>query len=180
MAKKDEISDEEQALFREAMHGVKKITPKKTIAPLPPRITRPKRATPDTNSSHATYSDYDKVEPVSGEDMIEYRKSGFQHKNLRKLRLGQYNVEAILDLHGMTVVEAKEALHHFLKQCLRKGTRHVLIIHGKGRSDTYPILKNKLNNWLRQIDQIVAFCSAAAKDGRSGAMYVLLKNQKGE
>ena len=181
MSKKTEISAEEQALFRQAVKDVKHITIRKTIQPAPakPPVRKKKLAEPE-DESFATFSDYDKLEPVTGADMLEYSKPGFQHKNLRKLRLGQYNVEAILDLHGNTVVEAKEALHRFLIQCEQKGTRHVLIIHGKGRSNTHPILKNKLNNWLRQIDQIIAFCSAAAKDGQSGAMYVLLKNPKRE
>lgn len=181
MTKKREISEADQALFRQAMQGVKRISAKKTIEPVPPQPPLRKKKSPAAlDESFAPFSDYEKVEPVTGEEMIQYKKSGLQHKSLRKLRLGQYNVEAILDLHGMTAAEAKESLHRFLMRCQQKSTRHVLIIHGKGRSNTHPILKNKLNNWLRQIDQVVAFCSASAKDGRSGAMYVLLKNQKGE
>ena len=39
------------------------------------------------------------------------------------------------------------------------------------------ILKNKLNNWLRQVDEIIAFCSAVAKDGGQGALYLLLRRR---
>ena len=82
-----------------------------------------------------------------------------------------------MDLHGKTVEESKIALSRFLMQCQAKGIRHVLIIHGKGHKMGKPILKNKLNHWLRQIDDVLAFCSATAKEGRSGALYVLLRRK---
>jgi DNA-nicking Smr family endonuclease len=87
----------------------------------------------------------------------------------------QYTIEASLDLHGMVVTEARNALSHFLMECHRQGIRQVLIIHGKGRANPYPILKNKLNHWLRQADNVLAFCSVKASDGSSGALHVLLK-----
>lgn len=179
MSKKHDISDEEKALFRDAVRGVKPIVNAKIERQNKP-IPRLKKRREAEHLPLAPLSDYEKADPVSSDDMIAYNQPGIPHKTLRKLRDGQYNVEAILDLHGMTVAEAKEVFYHFLLQCQRKGTRHILIIHGKGRSITKPILKNMLNNWLRQMEQVLAFCSAAAKDGRSGAMYVYLKQQKGE
>jgi DNA-nicking Smr family endonuclease len=181
MSKKDEISIEEQTLFRNAMRDVKPIAVPTTIAPQPKRypLRKKPRLVPE-EPAYAPYSDFDKEQPVSGQDMLEFSRSGLQDKTLRKMRRGQYNVEAKLDLHGMTAAGAKEALFRFLQQCRQHEVRHVLIIHGKGRDILKPVLKNKLNNWLRQLDQILAFCSATAKDGQSGAMYVLLKNEKRE
>lgn len=181
MSKKPEMNEEDTDLFRKAMRGVKRLSQPVKVTPTLP-IPKPRvRAPIDPVENHsAPLSDYEKQEPVSSEDLIQFNRPGIQDKILRKLRLGQYNVDAILDLHGMYVDEAKEALYRFLLQCLQKGITHVLVIHGKGRSNTSkPILKNKLNNWLRQLEYVLAFCSAAAKDGRSGALYVLLKNQKG-
>jgi DNA-nicking Smr family endonuclease len=180
MKKKLEISEEERDLFQQAMRGVKKIVSPKKINPPPPPVVRRKKTTATTSDTGFEFSDFEKVDAVGGNEMITYNRNGLQDKKLRKLRSGQYNVEATLDLHGLTAAEAKESLNHFLRRCQQSGVRHVLIIHGKGRSDTQPVLKNKLNNWLRQTNQIVAFCSAAAKDGHSGAMYVLLKNQHRE
>ena len=96
------------------------------------------------------------------------------------MRKGQYNVEAILDLHGMTVAKANAEVDRFLQQCLHQGIRIVLIIHGKGHHSQEPILKNKLNHWLRSIDGVLAFCSAAKEHGSRGASYVLLKRKTGE
>jgi DNA-nicking Smr family endonuclease len=37
------------------------------------------------------------------------------------------------------------------------------------------VLKQKVNDWLRQKNEVLAFCSARPNDGGSGAVYVLLK-----
>ncbi|HRY16587.1 MAG TPA: Smr/MutS family protein, partial [Candidatus Competibacteraceae bacterium] len=46
---------------------------------------------------------------------------------------------------------------------------------GKGSRHRGPILKQKVNHWLRQRDEVLAFCSARAIDGGTGAVYVLLR-----
>lgn len=176
MSKKSDISDEDKKLFREAMKGVKRIAHNKVTSKTKPISTRriqPKQK--ETNSNQFEFSDYEKLEPVYSEDLLYYARSGIQHKILRNLRTGQYNVEAVLDLHGMTIEQARIALSQFLVRCKRNGKRHVLMIHGKGRENSKPILKNKLNHWLRQTEEVLAFCSATAKDGRGGALYVLLR-----
>jgi DNA-nicking Smr family endonuclease len=176
--KKNDTPENEQDLFRQAMRGVKPLTTTK-IEPLyaPPLLFKKSSKNQQSEDSFgpSTFSNYETLDPVSSEEALEFHRSGIQHKILRKLRTGQYNVEAILDLHGMITEEASEALHCFLLRCHAKGIRHVLIIHGKGRNSNKPILKNKLNHWLRQTEQVLAFCSATVKDGRSGSMYVLLK-----
>jgi DNA-nicking Smr family endonuclease len=182
MPKKPPLDDIETDLFRTAMQGVKRLVIEKKITPeLPkPKTIKRKPATDAKTEAEPCLSDHEYLEPLTSESLVSFKRTGIQHKVLRNLRAGQYNVEAILDMHGMTVAEAKDSLSSFLSQCLQQGLRHVLIIHGKGRAHSHPILKNKLNHWLRDLSQILAFCSATAKDGRSGAMYVLLKNKKGE
>lgn len=179
MGKKHEISDDDKTLFRAAIRGTKPLISSKVHTP-PPKPARKKRQPEMEKLPPAPLSDYEKLAPIGAEETITYSQPGIAHKTLRKLSAGQYNVEAILDLHGMTVDQAKEALYHFLLSCQRNGKRYVLVIHGKGRNNVHPVLKNKLNLWLRQMAQVLAFCSAAAKDGRSGSMYVLLKQGKGE
>jgi DNA-nicking Smr family endonuclease len=181
MAKKSDSDDTDITLFRTAMRDVKVIsTPKKidrTAAK--PNRTPPKKSKASADPPVDALSDYETLDDLTAEDKVSFNKPGIQHKTLRKMRAGQYNTEAILDMHGMTVVDARQSLLSFLAQCEQKSLCHLLIIHGKGRTSGKPILKNRLNHWLRQIEPVLAFCSAAAKDGRSGAMYVLLKNKKG-
>lgn len=111
---------------------------------------------------------------VSGEEFISYKQASISHKILRKLRKGQYNVEATLDLHGMTVDNAKHAVQQFLQGCIQHDIRVAVVIHGKGKNNM-AILKNKLNQWLRDVHVVLAFCSATSLHGRHGAIYVLLK-----
>jgi DNA-nicking Smr family endonuclease len=110
-------------------------------------------------------------------DELLFVRNGVQQKLLRKLRRGQFSIGAALDLHGMTVAEAREALAEFLQDCRRRGIRGVRIIHGKGLRSPggRPVIKGKLDSWLRHRDEVVAYCSARQIDGGTGAVYVLLK-----
>lgn len=172
---KPQLSDDDRTLFRDAMRGVKPLShpAKANLRPPAPIRKRPRRIEEDPITF--PFSDYEKLPAVGSDDLLEFSRSGIQHKMLRKLRLGQYNVDAILDLHGKTAEEAREALSEFLITCQKRALRHVLIIHGKGRGGNKPVLKNKLNHWLREIEQVLAFCSATREAGRGGALYVLLR-----
>lgn len=174
MAKKPDSKTEDLDAFREAMKGVKPLTYSKiTNAPKKVNVRIRKQDADDKKSS--PLSDFETLDEVSSTDRIYYAKTGIQHKILRKFREGQYNAEAVLDLHGMTVEQSRTSLYHFITQCRQKGVRHVLVIHGKGRENCKPILKNKLNHWLRQIPEVIAFSSAVNKHGATGALYVLLR-----
>lgn len=179
MTKKPELSDLDKNIFQEAMKGVKRLIYTKKITPQPPALPIKPRQKPQLETNNADlfqFSDYDIHQSVGSGELIEYFRSGIQHKMIRKMRTGEYEIEAKLDLHGMIVTEAREGLARFILECQRQGIRQVLIVHGKGRAHHDPILKNKLNHWLRQTSDILAFCSAKSKEGGTGALYVLLKN----
>jgi DNA-nicking Smr family endonuclease len=95
---------------------------------------------------------------------------------MRKLRRGQYRVESEIDLHGLTLPEAKQGLREFLARSIYEGRRCVRVVHGKGLGSgpRGPVLKNGVNVVLRRTDAVVAFCSARPVDGGTGAIYVLL------
>jgi len=120
--------------------------------------------------------DIDLAEIETGEELL-YARAGLQHGVLRKLRRGQYAIEAQLDLHGLTVPQARILLDEFLDDARARGKRCVRIVHGKGRNSEgrLPVLKGKVNAWLRRKDAILAFCSARANDGGTGAVYALLR-----
>ena len=112
-------------------------------------------------------------------DTLNFSRSGLQQNVLKKLRQGKHPIEHDLDLHGLTVVEARRALVVFLEECEIAGIRHAIIVHGKGfRSKDKPIIKPMVNRWLRATDRVLAFHSAQPKDGGTGAVYVLLKKLK--
>lgn len=110
-------------------------------------------------------------------DTLFFARPGLQQRIIRKLRRGQFSIGAELDMHGMIVREARNALTPFLINCRSRGIRCLRIIHGKGLSsrDGKPVLKMQLDHWLRQRLEVVAFCSARRNDGGTGAVYVLLK-----
>lgn len=120
--------------------------------------------------------EYHPAEHETGEE-LQFARPGLQHKTLRKLRSGHFRVGAELDLHGMTVPTARHALAQFLQQCRDDDRRCVRIVHGKGNGSRNrgPVLKTMVNRWLRQRDEILAFCSTPPHDGGTGAVYVLLK-----
>jgi DNA-nicking Smr family endonuclease len=119
---------------------------------------------------------FDPADMETGEELI-FVRPGLQLRTLRKLRRGQIVVDAQLDLHGMTVPVARSAIAGFLAECQRHRVQCARIIHGKGRGSRHrgPILKQKVGGWLRQRDEVLAYCSARSYDGGTGAIYVLLK-----
>ncbi len=121
---------------------------------------------------------YDPTEVETGEE-LGFSRPGLQHRTLKRLRRGQHALQAECDLHGLTVVEARQTLSAFLHACQDRQLSCVRIIHGKGYGSyqRIPILKSKVDSWLRQHDSVLAFCSARPVDGGTGAVYVLLKKQ---
>lgn len=120
---------------------------------------------------------YDHEDPVTAEELLYFNHNGLHAKQQRKLKQGRFTPQADLDLHGFTVDQAYQELIDFLEHCACQNIRHIRIIHGKGNSsqNNYPILKNKLNNWLRRLPQVLAFSSAVKNDGGAGVLYVLLR-----
>lgn len=175
MPKKPKITEEDIKAFHQAVEGVKPLVQKKIRLSPHTRTIRPAKR-PLTTDEPFNLSDAGNIDPVHGEEFIAHKRNGISNKTLRKLRKGQYNVEAKLDLHGMSIEEARTAINHFLQHCLHERMRVVLIIHGKGHHSQAPILKNRLNHWLRELNVVLAFCSASSLHGSRGATYVLLKN----
>ena len=116
------------------------------------------------------------VPPVDPFDEIAFKRDGVQTGVYRKLRLGRYPQEATLDLHRMTVREAREAVWRFVHDAQRAGLRSVIITHGRGdRSETPGRLKSYVAHWLPTLSAVLAFHSAQRHHGGYGACYVLLR-----
>lgn len=116
------------------------------------------------------------VPPVDPFDEIAFKRDGVQTGVYRKLRLGRYPQEATLDLHRMTVREAREAIWRFVHDAQRAGLRSVIITHGRGdRSETPGRLKSYVAHWLPTLPLVLAFHSAQRHHGGYGACYVLLR-----
>lgn len=111
----------------------------------------------------------------TGEELV-YLRAGLPRQTLRRLRRGDWVVQANLDLHGMNRAEAAREVAAFLSDCAARDLRCVRIVHGKGLGsrNREPVLKAKLRKWLPPRDEVLAFCQAPSAQGGSGALLVLL------
>ena len=174
---KRERDDDEGRLFREAVRDVKPLTHDQRVvqAVRPPPRARFTRADRRVVLEESLSADTDDPALAGGEELC-FRRPGVQQSVLRKLRRGQYHVQGEIDLHGLTVPQAKEALRAFLAHATQRRIRCVRIVHGKGlRSGPRgPVLKSAVGSILRRTDAVLAYSSAPRSDGGTGALYVLL------
>lgn len=110
------------------------------------------------------------------DDALSFRRPEISAEVVRKLRRGVWAIQAQLDLHGLRRDEAREQLNRFVHDARRNGLRCVRVIHGKGNGSPgrQPVLKSKVQGWLVQKKEVIAFTQARAADGGTGALLVLL------
>jgi DNA-nicking Smr family endonuclease len=162
----DKIQDDSE-LFDQAMRDVKRLDHKQ--AAVKRVYTEPVPVTP---ASPEIASEF-------GEE-LRYLRPGIQTSSLQKLRRGHFPIEATLDLHGLTSVEASRRLQQFLQESQTAGWSAVRIVHGKGHGSIgrQPVLKSKVRQLLEETAFVLAFCSARSQDGGTGAVNVLLKKSR--
>ena len=177
MKKTKDISEEDSALFREAVGSITPIKQENILHRKPKEKVKRQKTEIEKPSSQSLYDSEFEQNLLERGDELFFARPGLQKQTIRKLRRGQIKVDEELDLHGMTTDMARNALQNFLDDCHNYSWRCVSIIHGKGigSENKKPIIKNKVNNWLRQRDDVLAFCSAIRADGGTGAIYCLLK-----
>lgn len=160
---KDGVSEEDKELFRAYMRKfMASEKPAPTKIPLKPYYL----------------SDYIS-EPVEAESLLSYSSSNLPSKQFQDLKYGKIPWQARLDLHGLNTDNARQALCEFIQIQSQQNKRCLLIIHGKsGHHGQAPLIKNLVNRWLPQFDELLAYHSAQAKDGGRGAVYVLLKKNR--
>lgn len=91
-----------------------------------------------------------------------------------------YPLDATLDLHGLTKLEAHARVAAFIHHQQRAGRRHVLIITGKGRGGEAGVLRSNLPHWLNEAPLrglISALAHARPEKGGAGVLHVLLKSR---
>ncbi len=124
------------------------------------------------------------------EESVKRVGEGLDKRTDERLRKGQIEIEARLDLHGMRLSEAEETLKETLLKCHRQGKRCVLLITGKGNRQTDEkdwwegkpgILRKSAPEWLSRkplSDIVLRFYPARPRDGGEGAWYVLLRRRR--
>jgi DNA-nicking Smr family endonuclease len=178
------MDDEDRALFRKAMQGVRRLRTEPRHSSARPR-RKPRAHFARRDRAAVLYESLASVvsplEPVqeSG-DALLFRRSSVDESLFRRLRSGQYRVDGEIDLHGLTAAAVEPALRAFLSEALRHRARVVRIIHGKGlrSGNRGPVLKLVASSFLRRVAVVMAFASAREVDGGSGAILVLLAERR--
>jgi DNA-nicking Smr family endonuclease len=181
------MNDDEEFLFQQEMTGVQPLK----------RSTRVKLKRADASADGlqqrrtAAVAEQGDCNPLRDEGIealdpwyvLDYKRPGIQNGVYRKLKQGRYEAEARLNLHRMSVKNARLEVFEFIGQAQALGLRTVLLIHGKGenspggelKGERASVIKGYVNHWLRQLSQVMAFHSARPRHGGTGAVYVLLR-----
>ena len=170
--------NDELTAFRQAMAGVRPLKRQDQIVVekrRPPPRARHARAARLAVLNESLGGEL--VEQPGGE--IEFRRPGVSLQTLKQLGRGRFSIAAELDLHGLTRLEARDALKDLIAAATRSGATCVRVIHGKGSGSGPggPVLKHAVCEWLARWDDVLAFTSAAPRHGGTGAVYVLLRRR---
>jgi len=103
-----------------------------------------------------------------------------------RLSRGKDEIEARLDLHGMTQIRAHHALLGFLHRAHNSGMTFVLVITGKGKVGSAEqergVLRRQVPHWLGMPEfraLVVGFEEAHIGHGGEGALYVRVRRARG-
>ena len=125
----------------------------------------------------AISDEFDASTLLDVDDALSFRRPGIGMDVTRKLRKGHWTIQRELDLHGLRREDAREALAAFIREAIKHGIRCVRVVHGKGLGSPgkTPVLKGKVQSWLIQKNEVLAFVQARADEGGAGAVVVLLQ-----
>ncbi len=142
-------------------------------APLPRQRQQDERA-----ALRETLSDeFDASTLLHVNEHLSYLRAGIGPDVPARLRRGQWAVQRQIDLHGLRVDQARQALAAFIAAACRSGVRCVRVVHGKGHGSPgkTSVLRAKVPGWLIQKHEVLAFVQARPPDGGAGALLVLLR-----
>ncbi len=168
--------EDDDKLWRTVTDGVAPLRRKRGAVskqkPAPPRPRPQPAAAPSTSAPPAK----PKAEPPP---LVMGQGAGVDKRTVQRLKRGQLDMEARLDLHGLTQAEAHARLDRFLEAAQDRGLRSVLVITGKGRAgEGGGVLRQMVPRWLNtppSRGRVLTMSQAQPKDGGAGALYLLLR-----
>ena len=149
-----------------------------SLSPQPAKPLAQQQQRDDANVLRESLSDdFDVSTLLDTDDELSYRNKGIGTDVTQKLRKGHWSLQGQIDLHGFRSDEAREALGQFIRDATKRGWRCVRVVHGKGLGSPgkTPVLKSKVQRWLVQKTEVLAFVQAKGSEGGAGALVVLLK-----
>lgn len=172
-----------QRLFEFAVGPVHKLPDRNTIdwqPEPPPPIAVQQQLDEQKVLLESISDDFDVSSLLDTDDALSYRRPGVGLDVTRRLRKGEWTLQRELDLHGLRTDEARESLGQFLRDAHKQGIRCVRVVHGKGLGSPgrSPVLKSRVQSWLVQKNEVLAFVQARGDEGGAGAVVVLLRSQR--
>lgn len=124
----------------------------------------------------AISEEFDVETLLDTDDTLSFRRPGMGPDVLRKLRRGGWSIQGQIDLHGLRRDDARDKLAEFIREAHKTGWRCVRVVHGKGLGSPgkTPVLKGRVQGWLMQKKEVLAFAQARPAEGGAGALMVLL------
>ncbi len=171
----------ERHLFQDAVGAVQPLKgqhERHWPTPVPPEPLPVQRQLDEARVLRESLSDeFDVTTLLDVDDQLSFRRPGIGPDVTRRLRAGHWSIQRQLDLHGLRVHEAREALGEFIRLTHRTGLRCVRVVHGKGLGSPgkTPVLKGRVQAWLVQKKEVLAFVQARPAEGGAGALVVLLQ-----
>ena len=180
--RKRALSEEERALWESVARQVKPLRKKPRAAKLAagaPVVESPMTAKPAASprpiaAVHAPKPSKPAAPPLAP----------LGRRERAKLSKGRNEIDARLDLHGMTQVRAHHALLGFLQRAHREGLTFVLVITGKGKvgaESERGVLRRQVPQWLRLPEfrsLVIGFEEAHIGHGGEGALYVRIRRAR--
>ena len=172
-------AEAERNLFTRAVGKVAPIANQERVWSPPQRPTpRPLQQDLDDEAvmPESMSDEFDISTLLDADDQLSFRRPGIGTDVTRKLRKGEWSIQGQIDLHGLRSDEARNAMGQFIRDAKRMGWRCVRVVHGKGLGSPgkEPVLKSKVQRWLVQKNEVLAFVQAKPSDGGGGALVVLL------
>jgi DNA-nicking Smr family endonuclease len=179
----DEPGEDPGEMFRAAVGPVRPLP----ATPAPPARPKPRaRARMAERDEHDARGEFQRgmdneAYQLERGDAMAYRRDHVPAQLLRRLARGDYSAQDELDLHHADARRAEQLLRIFLADARAAGHGCVCIVHGKGlhSEGSFPVLKNLVDHTLRQRADVLAFHSAPAALGGTGAVLVLLAPRQG-
>jgi DNA-nicking Smr family endonuclease len=176
----DAPEEDDAALFRDAI-GPVRVLPAAAPPPSKPRPRpAPRMAQRDEQEAMSEFRRAVTADALEAGDALAYRRDSIPPRTLQRLRRGHYAAQDEIDLHWADARQAESMLREFLNHARQHGLGCVRIIHGKGlHGDSLaPVLKNLVDRLLRHRADVLAFASAPANQGGTGAVLVLLNAKR--
>lgn len=180
------LTDEERQLWENVARSTEPLRPRRPKAPTQSTAADPGPLVADNKPAAPQALPRLVAKPAAR--IMPAPKVGIDRRTRTQLARGSLEVDARLDLHGLTQSLAHQRLRRFLDEAQASGARLVLIITGKGKpadevvdGDERGVLKRAVPGWLRGAEfrhLVVSFEEAGRRHGGGGALYVRVRRKR--